>query len=118
LDFCQIESLRRALKLPPWIDECPAPRNAGVQQNGAIEIPDIPSPEGGGLGYGEQFPLDSATGAGRFEIPILAPRARALTPNLALRYSNGSGNGLFGYGTGARRRRTHWQGRSSPVQME
>lgn len=59
----------------------------------------MPRPEGGGgLGYGEKFQLDEATGVARFSVPLSLPQARALTPELSLSYASGNGNSLFGYG--------------------
>ena len=58
-------------------------------------------PEGGGAvpGLGETFQADPQTGTGTFTIPLEFPAGRAgLTPNVALSYSTGNGNGPFGLG--------------------
>ncbi|WP_042585143.1 SpvB/TcaC N-terminal domain-containing protein [Burkholderia sp. MSHR3999] len=68
-------------------------------ESGSIEIPALAKPDGGGsLGYGESFSLDTVTGAARFDIPLFLSAARGLTPQLTLRYSSSSANGLFGLG--------------------
>lgn len=65
----------------------------------AYDTPDIARPEGGGfLGGGERFQLDTALGSARLEIPLPAPDARGLVPNLTLVYRGGGENGLFGLG--------------------
>lgn len=58
-------------------------------------------PQGGGAlqGIGESFSPDLATGTAHFSIPISTPQGRnGLSPQLALFYSSGFGNGFFGLG--------------------
>ncbi len=52
-------------------------------------------------GMGEKFSPDLFTGTGNFSIPIQVPAGRnQLQPSLALSYSTGHGNGLYGVGWG------------------
>lgn len=58
-------------------------------------------PKGGGAikGMGEKFQPDLHTGTGNFSIPLeLLPGRNDFTPDLALAYSTGAGNGPFGLG--------------------
>src|SRR3546814_20794954 len=65
----------------------------------SISAAAIDTPEGGNtVGYGETFNTDEFTGTAQFEVGIFASEARALTPDLKLRYTSGAGNGLFGQG--------------------
>src|SRR5512144_1572618 len=75
----------------------------------------IATPKGGGAqkGIGEKFSPDLFTGTGNFTVPIALPPGRnGFQPQLALVYSTGNGNGLFGLGwnlgsPGIRRRTWH-----------
>ena len=61
----------------------------------------ISLPQGGGAlrAVGETFQPDLHTGTGNYRIPMELPPGRgALTPQLALSYSSGNGNGPFGLG--------------------
>jgi RHS repeat-associated protein len=61
----------------------------------------ISLPKGGGAqqGMGEKFSPDPFTGTGNFSVPIALPSGRnGFQPQLALAYSTGNGNGLFGLG--------------------
>jgi RHS repeat-associated protein len=57
-------------------------------------------PKGGGAirGIGETFRANPATGTASFSVPLPFSAARALTPQHALSYDSGSGNGAFGLG--------------------
>ena len=58
-------------------------------------------PKGGGAikGIGETFQPNLFTGTGNFSIPIaIFPGREGFGPQLALQYSSGNGNGLFGLG--------------------
>ncbi len=58
-------------------------------------------PKGGGAirGIGEKFGANPATGTGSLSIPIFATPGRSgFTPQLALSYDSGAGNGPFGFG--------------------
>jgi hypothetical protein len=61
----------------------------------------ISLPSGGGAvsGLGEKFSPDLFTGTGNLSVPLTLPPGRgAATPALALGYSTGNGNGVFGLG--------------------
>lgn len=61
----------------------------------------ISLPKGGGAisGIGESFAPDLHTGTGNLTVPIALPSGRnGMTPELALVYSTGQGNGHFGLG--------------------
>ncbi|WP_344663342.1 SpvB/TcaC N-terminal domain-containing protein [Catenulispora yoronensis] len=61
----------------------------------------ISLPQGGGAvgGLGEKFSPDLFTGTGNFSVPVVVPGGRlGLAPQLALSYSTGNGNGVFGLG--------------------
>lgn len=58
-------------------------------------------PQGGGSlsGIGEKFSPDLFTGTGNFSVPLALPTGRNnFAPELALAYSTGTGNGIFGLG--------------------
>ncbi|WP_127529436.1 SpvB/TcaC N-terminal domain-containing protein [Paenibacillus kobensis] len=57
-------------------------------------------PKGGGAvrGIGETFEPDLFTGTMHMSIPIQSSPCREFEPDLQLRYSSGSGNGVFGLG--------------------
>ncbi|NKL24485.1 SpvB/TcaC N-terminal domain-containing protein [Rhizobium leguminosarum] len=70
----------------------------GASEN-SISAAAIDTPVGGTtVGYGETFNADEFTGTANFEVGIFASKARALTPDLKLKYTSGAGNGLFGQG--------------------
>ena len=58
-------------------------------------------PKGGGAirGMGEKFQANPVTGTGSFTVPLtISPGRGQFTPQLALSYDSGSGNGPFGVG--------------------
>src|SRR5438132_9084151 len=59
-----------------------------------------PCPPGAGIrGLGENFQTDLYTGTGSYSIPLDLPAAQnGFKPDLGLRYSTGTGNGLLGQG--------------------
>ena len=70
---------------------------------GGSVTPSVALPQGGGAmrGMGEKFSPDLFTGTGNFSVPIQVPAGRnQLQPSLALSYSTGYGNGLYGVGWG------------------
>ncbi|MEU0094818.1 SpvB/TcaC N-terminal domain-containing protein [Kribbella sp. NPDC006257] len=63
--------------------------------------PSLSLPKAGGAirGLGEKFSTDSVTGTASLSLPIpLTPGRGDLTPQLALSYDSGAGNGPFGLG--------------------
>ena len=70
------------------------------QQFGAA-APKIALPKGGGAlhGIGEKFAANPVTGTGSLTVPIAVSPGRAgFSPQLALSYDSGAGNGPFGLG--------------------
>ncbi|MCM3870735.1 MAG: hypothetical protein ND895_08585 [Pyrinomonadaceae bacterium] len=68
---------------------------------GTIAGPSISLPKGGGAikGIGEKFAANPVTGTGSLTVPIFASPGRSgFSPQLALSYDSGSGNGPFGFG--------------------
>ncbi|MGA9768045.1 MAG: SpvB/TcaC N-terminal domain-containing protein [Blastocatellia bacterium] len=66
-----------------------------------FSAPSISLPKGGGAirGIGEKFGANPVTGTGSMTVPIAASPGRSgLTPQLALAYDSGIGNGPFGLG--------------------
>jgi len=64
----------------------------------------ISLPQGGGAirGLGESFHPEPQTGTGNLTIPLDVPLGRGgFQPTIAVSYSTGAGNGLFGLGWGA-----------------
>src|SRR5262249_52839365 len=67
--------------------------------DGARPILSLPTGGGAMHGIGEKFSPDPHTGTGNFTLPITLPPGRnGFQPKLALTYSTGHGNGLFGLG--------------------
>ncbi|MDF2868308.1 MAG: repeat-associated core domain protein, partial [Gammaproteobacteria bacterium] len=65
------------------------------------EKPSITLPKGGGAiqGIGEKFAANPVTGTGSLSVPIaLSPGRSDFSPQLALSYDSGAGNGPFGFG--------------------
>ena len=63
--------------------------------------PILKLPKGGGAikGIGEKFQANPVTGTGSISIPLpISPGRADFTPQLALSYDSGSGNGAFGLG--------------------
>ncbi|SNX67457.1 RHS repeat-associated protein [Cereibacter ovatus] len=68
---------------------------------GAIEIPDLKLPAGGGAirGIDEKFSVNAANGTASITIALpLTPGRDGFGPKLALGYSSGAGDGPFGLG--------------------
>ncbi len=72
----------------------------GKTKSNAIEIPSIALPKGGGAikGIDEKFSINAVNGTASFSIPLPFSPARGVSPELALTYSSGAGNGPFGLG--------------------
>ncbi len=80
----------------------------GAEQDGtaaagaaSIAPPAIALPKGGGAirGIGEKFAANPVTGTGSITVPIGSSPGRAgFSPQLALSYDSGAGNGAFGLG--------------------
>jgi hypothetical protein len=62
-------------------------------------LPEVTLPKSGGAirGLGEKFSVVSATGTANLSVPLPLGAAR-MTPQLALAYDSGAGNGTFGFG--------------------
>ena len=78
-------------------------RNAGEPppQQGPGTAPAISLPKGGGAikGIDEKFSINPATGTGSLTVPIVTtPGRQGFSPQLALSYDSGAGNGPFGLG--------------------
>lgn len=65
-----------------------------------IDIPSVSIPKGGGAikGIDEKFEVNPINGSASVSIPVPVAGARALAPDMAITYSSGAGNGLFGAG--------------------
>ncbi|WP_144467432.1 SpvB/TcaC N-terminal domain-containing protein [Bacillus toyonensis] len=66
-----------------------------------LKVPSISLPKGGGAirGIGEKFGANPITGTGTMSVPIVTSPGRAgFSPQLALSYNSGAGNGPFGLG--------------------
>ena len=75
------------------------PSGSGAQD--PFATPAITLPKGGGAikGMGEKFGVNPVNGSSSLTIPIHATPGRSkFTPNLALSYNSGAGNGPFGFG--------------------
>ena len=67
----------------------------------SVKPPVISLPKGGGAirGIGEKFGASPVTGSGSIQVPIAtSPGRNGFTPQLALTYDSGAGNGPFGWG--------------------
>ncbi|NTU83668.1 MAG: hypothetical protein HGA45_30570, partial [Chloroflexales bacterium] len=67
----------------------------------APQAPTMSLPRGGGAirGIGEKFAANPVTGTGSMSVPIaLSPGRAGFSPQLALAYDSGAGNGPFGFG--------------------
>ncbi|WP_338551345.1 SpvB/TcaC N-terminal domain-containing protein [Paenibacillus sp. KS-LC4] len=78
-------------------------RNTGHddhEQSESFSKSELTLPKGGGAvrGMGETFEPDLFTGSMHMSIPIYTSPCREFEPELQLRYSSGSGNGVFGLG--------------------
>ena len=90
---------------PPSRDDRANTRGSDrVNSSGAARSPQIPTltlPKGGGAirGMGEKFAANPVTGTGSLTIPIaVSPGRSDFSPQLALVYDSGTGNGPFGLG--------------------
>src|SRR5437764_9460989 len=73
----------------------------GDRAGPAAVLPAITTPAGGGAirGVGETFTANPATGSGTASLPLGLSEGRSgATPQVALSYDSGRGNGVFGYG--------------------
>ncbi|UQA61432.1 SpvB/TcaC N-terminal domain-containing protein [Polyangium aurulentum] len=76
------------------------PKRSSVIPRPTVKAPNPSLPKGGGAvrGLGEKFNANLAMGTGTFNVPIATTPCRGLTPELALTYDSGTGNGPFGAG--------------------
>lgn len=80
--------------------------NESYQERGKsknkIEIPQVNLPKSGSIkGLGEKYTPDLFTGGGSLSIPIVvSPGRSGFQPELNIKYSSGTGNGIFGLGWG------------------
>ena len=80
-----------------------ADRPEGQRDSFRIVPPSVSLPKGGGAirGIGEKFSANPVTGTGSLSVPIaLSPGRGGFSPQLALSYDSGAGNGPFGLGWG------------------
>ncbi len=72
----------------------------GKTEPNTIDIPSISLPKGGGAiqGIDEKFLVNAINGTSSFSVPLPFSPARGVSPELALSYNSGSGNGIFGLG--------------------
>ena len=66
-----------------------------------LQIPTLTLPKGGGAirGIGEKFTANPVTGTGSWRVPLpMSPGRAGFTPDVALTYDSGAGNGPFGIG--------------------
>ncbi len=69
--------------------------------NNTTQIPQVTAPKGGGAisGIGEKFQANPVTGTGSMSVPVsISPGRNGFSPELALQYDSGNGNGIFGAG--------------------
>ncbi|MEL6538756.1 MAG: SpvB/TcaC N-terminal domain-containing protein, partial [Bacteroidota bacterium] len=67
----------------------------------APEAPSLSLPKGGGAiqSIGEKFQANAATGTAGFTVPFrMTPSPRGFSPEIALTYNSGQGNGIVGLG--------------------
>lgn len=93
-------------EIPSYADD-ESPRGlAGLMperqsESGAIDIPQLQLPKGGGAlrGIDEKFAINASNGTASLTIQLpLTPNRDAYTPKIDLTYSSGAGNGPFGMG--------------------
>ena len=75
-------------------------REQGTASN-AITVPHITLPQGGGAikGIDDTFKVNPSNGTASFSIPLpFSANRNAFTPQVALSYNSGTGNGLMGIG--------------------
>ncbi|HEY7030698.1 MAG TPA: SpvB/TcaC N-terminal domain-containing protein, partial [Thermomicrobiales bacterium] len=78
----------------------PGQTGNGAAANGPT-VPPVTVPKGGGAirGIGEKFGANPVTGTASMTVPIAtSPGRSGFTPQLALSYDSGAGNGPFGFG--------------------
>ncbi len=69
--------------------------------SGAVQIPEVNLPKGGGAikGIDEKFEVNTASGTSHFSIGLpFSPGRNGFDPGLELSYNSGSGNSAFGLG--------------------
>ncbi|BDS11955.1 SpvB/TcaC N-terminal domain-containing protein [Aureispira anguillae] len=77
--------------------------SSSFSQQNNHQIPEIQLPKGGGAlkGIDEKFEVNPVNGTNSISIPLpISPARGGFSPNLAIQYNSGSGNGLFGLGWG------------------
>ena len=78
-----------------------APNNQEQAQSTQITPPSLSLPKGGGAirGIGEKFAANPVTGTASMTVPLaISPGRSNFSPQLALSYDSGTGNGPFGFG--------------------
>lgn len=75
-------------------------KSTNSQQADRIAVQQITPPTGGGAvkGIGDSFKANLYSGSGAYSIPIPIKAARGFEPALAVNYSSGAGNSVFGLG--------------------
>ncbi|WP_421535045.1 SpvB/TcaC N-terminal domain-containing protein [Pseudomonas marginalis] len=73
-----------------------------MQSVPSVQIPELSLPKGGGAlhGLGDAVGITGVSGVATFSIPLPVSAGRGFSPGLALQYSSGAGNGIFGIGWG------------------
>ena len=74
-------------------------RDKATPRTAAQLLPNVTLPKGGGAirSIAEKFNVNAATGTGQITIPLPFSHGR-FTPQIALAYDSGAGNGPFGFG--------------------
>ena len=94
------DAIRGALRSDPKAEKPRDDFAARVSQDAFVpKLPEVTLPKSGGAirGLGEKFSVASATGTANLSVPLPLGAAR-MTPQLALAYNSGAGNGTFGLG--------------------
>src|SRR3984957_17955412 len=79
----------------------PTDKHGSRPDSSPFAAPSISLPKGGGAirGIGEKFAANPVTGTGSMTVPIAtSPGRSGFSPQLALSYDSGAGNGPFGFG--------------------
>ncbi|MFI8384870.1 SpvB/TcaC N-terminal domain-containing protein [Pseudomonas sp. NPDC079086] len=73
-----------------------------MQSHSPVQIPELALPKGGGAlhGLGDAVGITGVSGVATLSVPLPVSAGRGFSPGLALQYSSGAGNGLFGIGWG------------------
>ncbi len=81
-------------------EQIQAPSEQVESTPGSFELPSLSVPKGGGAlqGLDGKAQVDGFTGSAGFSVPFDLTPARGLEPAVALSYSSGSGQGVFGLG--------------------